>query len=216
MTPPTDIMTDQNLTAYDAEERRAKRFTVREYFQMAEAGILPEKPRTELIRGEIQLMMPIGRPHGMCIMSFSALLFEHLGLKNWCVISQSTVELDNESAPEPDITILKGGQERFVDQEPENDDYSHVIEVAESSLRRDRGIKQSLYAEHGIRNYWIVNLIDRTIEHYTQPHFSQSKSDYEYSQRVVYREHDSVTMTFEGEQELTFTPADILPIRPKQ
>ncbi len=216
MTPSSlDVLPVNRLSEFDTDERREKRFTFREYIQMAEAGILKDNPRTELIRGEIQVMLPIGFPHGVCIMRFNSLLFRHLSLDRWCVISQSTVELDDENAPEPDIVIVKGShlehQESFLTKHG----CVHVIEVADTSLRRDCGLKVSVYAEQGIPNYWIVNLVDRRIEHFFGPVSVSNLSSFGYEKRLVYGEHDPVRMKFDGEPDLTFTPADILPTPPK-
>ncbi|WP_459556217.1 Uma2 family endonuclease [Lacunimicrobium album] len=206
-----DVVSENRLSEFDADERREKRFTVREYFQMAEKGILKGRPKTELIRGEIQVMLAVGLPHGICVMNFTNLLLGHLSLKSWCVISQSTAELGEESAPEPDIFVLQGPQSHFLDQTPLYSDYAHIIEVSDSSLRRDRGLKQSLYAEHGIANYWLVNMVDSSLEHYSDPIVDPTGCSFKYEKKVTYGEHDLVTMTFEGEPPLTFTPRDILP-----
>jgi len=44
-----------------------------------------------------------------------------------------------------------------------------VIEVADASLEDDREVKRPLYAENGIAEFRIVNLIDRCLEVHCQP-----------------------------------------------
>lgn len=64
-----------------------------------------------------------------------------------------------------------------------------VVEVAEGSLSRDRGIKADLYAEAGIPEYWIVNVPERVVEVYRAPHGGA------YRERVVRRSGEDVTVT---------------------
>ena len=71
--------------------------------------------------------------------------------------------------PEPDGAIVKGDDKRYVDRHPGAGDVLCVIEVADASLRRDRGYKQGIYADSGVAQYIIINLPDDVVEVYTQP-----------------------------------------------
>ena len=75
--------------------------------------------------------------------------------------------VDDESAPEPDLAVVRGALADFRHAHPARP--ALVIEVAESSLQFDRVTKGSLYARAGIADYWIVNLIDRVVEIYRDP-----------------------------------------------
>ena len=75
--------------------------------------------------------------------------------------------LDDESAPEPDIAVVRGSRADYRHAHPARP--ALIIEVAESSLRFDRVEKGSLYARAGIADYWIVNLVDRVVEVYRDP-----------------------------------------------
>jgi Uma2 family endonuclease len=85
----------------------------------------------------------------------------------WTVRGQNPLALDDESAPEPDLAVVRGSPADFRDAHPTRP--ALVIEVAESSLQFDRITKSSLYARAGIADYWIVNLIDRVVEIYRDP-----------------------------------------------
>lgn len=80
---------------------------VDEYFKMAEAGILTEEDRVELIRGQILEMSPIGSKHAACVDKVSALLHQAVHSGEAIIRVQNPVQLDNFSEPEPDITLLK-------------------------------------------------------------------------------------------------------------
>jgi Uma2 family endonuclease len=71
------------------------------------------------------------------------------------------------SAPELDLIWVK--RRRYSRMHPEPADVLLLVEVAESTIAEDRGEKQEkqeLYAEAMIAEYWIVNLLNRTIEVY--------------------------------------------------
>jgi Uma2 family endonuclease len=138
-----------------------------EYHKMGELGILQEKG-LELINGEIINMAPIGSRHMACVNKFNRLL--HSKLETSVIISvQNPVVLGSLSEPEPDIAILKNREDQYASELPGAEDILLLIEVADSSLEYDRKIKLPLYANHAIPEYWLVNLIDATIELYWQP-----------------------------------------------
>src|SRR5205085_7711155 len=83
------------------------------------------------------------------------------------VRGQNPISLDDESAPEPDIAVVRGSLADYRHAHPARP--ALIVEVAETSLRFDRIEKGSLYARAGIVDYWIVNLIDRVVEVYREP-----------------------------------------------
>src|SRR5262249_6323739 len=85
----------------------------------------------------------------------------------WSVRIQNPVSLDDESAPEPDVAVVRGRHADYRSAHPTR--AALIVEVAESSLRFDRVQKGSLYARAGIVDYWIVNLVDRVVEVYRDP-----------------------------------------------
>lgn len=138
------------------------RFTVEQYKQMIRDGIIGEDDRVELLRGEIVEKMGIGDEHAACVDRLNDLLRDCLGRKV-IVRSQNPLQLPT-SMPEPDVMLLKRRKDYYSSRTPRPVDVYLVIEVAESSLGTDRTTKSALYAEAGVSEYWIVNLIDRCIE----------------------------------------------------
>ena len=86
----------------------------------------------------------------------------------WRIRTQCAVTLA-DSAPEPDLALARGDEAAFDHRKPEACDLGLVIEVADSSLKRDREDKGRIYARAGIPVYWIVNLVDRQVEVFTLP-----------------------------------------------
>src|SRR5262245_5832253 len=145
----------------------AQRFTVAEYDAMIARGILTENDRVELIRGEIVPKMPIGDPHIDCVDQLNYLLTGAIrGIAR--VSIQNPIHLA-DSEPEPDIVLKRRPDANSRYTKPDPPDVFLIIEVAESSLDYGRNVKRPLYAENGIVEYWIVNLIDRCLEVHRQP-----------------------------------------------
>jgi len=145
------------------------RFNVKEYYRMAETGVLRPDARVELLNGEIIDMSPIGPFHGG-VVGRLARLFNTVSSDRWIVLSQHPVRLDEHSEPQPDVMLLKPIQDDYTNRLPWPDDVYLLVEVSELNL--DREEKLPLYGRTGIVEVWIVNLVDQTIEVYREPHFS--------------------------------------------
>ncbi|HEY0547484.1 MAG TPA: Uma2 family endonuclease [Pyrinomonadaceae bacterium] len=145
-----------------------RRFSVDEYYRMAEAGILTEDDRVELIEGEIIEMSPIGSRHAGCVNRLTAMLTRQLG-DAAVVAVQNPVRIDDYSEPEPDLAVLKPRDDFYTKGHPKPDDVLLVVEVADSSVEFDRNKKLPLYAGANIPEVWLVNLPQDMIEIYTQP-----------------------------------------------
>jgi Uma2 family endonuclease len=142
------------------------RFTVDDYHRMGEAGILHEDDRVELIEGELVEMAAIGTKHFSCVNRLTRLLVMNVG--DEAIVSvQNPVRLNEYTEPQPDLTVIRPRDYRLSLPGPE--DVLLLIEVSDTTLAYDRGIKLPLYARAGIREVWIVDLPGETIERYTDP-----------------------------------------------
>jgi Uma2 family endonuclease len=143
------------------------RFSVDDYEQMIEFGILTENDRVELIRGEILKKMPIGDPHIASVNRLNYLFNRQVG--NAAIVSvQNPIRLA-DSEPEPDLALLQPRADFYASGKPQPGDILLLIEVADTTLDYDRDTKRSLYAQAGIQEYWIVNLTEGCVEVYRQP-----------------------------------------------
>ncbi len=143
------------------------RFTLADYEQMIDYGILTKNDRVELIRGEIIDKMSIGELHAACMKRLNRLFNSRLAGRVGIGI-QDPIRL-TDSQPEPDVTLLKLRDDDYATSHPGPSDALLVVEVADTSLDFDRNDKASLYAENGIVEYWILNLFDRTLEVHRRP-----------------------------------------------
>ena len=144
-----------------------RRFTSAEYHAMAEAGILSEDERVELIAGEIVRMAPIGSRHAGCVKRLNR-RFTLLG--NRALVSvQDPIALSPSHEPEPDLAILRPREDDYSQSHPTPADVLLVIEVADFSIEYDRDVKIPLYSGAGIPEAWLVDLSQRVIEIYRAP-----------------------------------------------
>jgi Uma2 family endonuclease len=155
-----DVM-DAVLTRY--------RFTVEEYHRMGEAGILPEDTRIELIAGDIVVREPIGSYHAGTVDRLTRLWTSILG-ERAVVRVQNPVELaGDDSEVQPDVTLLRPRADFYTRRHPAAADVLLLIEVADTSLARDRRVKIPLYARAGIREVWLVDLTGDRVEVHREP-----------------------------------------------
>ena len=148
-------------------ETERHRFVVEEYHRMAEAGILSEDDRVELIDGEIVEMTPIGARHVNCVNRLTLLLVE-FSARRYEVSVQNPLRLDEEREFEPDLALLRERPGETVFSVPAAGDALLVVEVAETSLERDRNVKLPRYARAGVPEVWIVDLGAERVELYAR------------------------------------------------
>lgn len=145
-----------------------RRFTVVEYHQMIANGILTRDDRVELLNGEIVEMSPISPTHASAVKLITR--FFHRRVDDSVVISvQDPIQLDDYSEPQPDIALLKARSDFYKLSHPKVDEILLVIEVAESSVVRDRVVKMPAYARALIAELWLVDLQQDLIEVYHSP-----------------------------------------------
>lgn len=147
------------------------RFSVRDYYRMAETGVLRPGKRMELLDGKIIDMSPIGPFHGGLVNRLSR-LFNRLSNGRWLVSAQNPLRVDDHSEPEPDVMLLKPVVDDYTSRHPQPKDVFLLIEVADSTLEYDREEKLPVYGRADIAEVWIVNLADLTVEVYREPHFT--------------------------------------------
>lgn len=140
---------------------------VSEYYRMAEAGILTENDRVELIHGEIIEMSPVGSKHAATVDRINKMLND-LQL-NAIVRVQSPVKIDELSEPEPDIVLLKSREDFYEERHPQANDILLIIEVADTTKAYDQEIKIPLYAQAGIPEAWLIDLNSSELAVYTNP-----------------------------------------------
>ncbi len=203
MTPTT--ATSQPVTyGHDAS---IATFSVPRYQRMIETGILTADDKVELLENYVVLKMPRNPPHDSTLQRMLRPLLRAVPA-GWDLRIQAAVALA-DSQPEPDFALVRGSAADYEARHPGPADVGLVIEVADSSLLRDQRDKTRIYARGGIPCYWIVNLIDRRIEVYTQPTGPAPVPAYVSVQ--TYHAGDAVPLILDGVAVGTVAAADLLP-----
>jgi Uma2 family endonuclease len=183
------------------------RFSVARYQRMIETGILTNEDKVELLENYVVLKMPANPPHEGTIEYIDDVIRPFVPA-GWRVRVQMSIVLA-DSQPEPDLVIARGDRRTYLTRHPTAGDVGLVIEVADSSLLRDQRDKTRIYARSGIPVYWIINLVDRRIEVYTQP--SGPTAVPAYGTFQTYQSGDSVPFVLDGAAVGSMPTADLLP-----
>ena len=133
-----------------------RKFSTKEYHEIARAGILGEDDRVELIEGEIVEMAPIGSRHASTVARLNKYLSERFA-NQALVWVQNPMRLNEFSEPQPDVALLRPRSDFYASAHPSPEDILLVIEVAETSVDYDRNVKAPLYASAGVRELWLVD-----------------------------------------------------------
>jgi len=154
------------MPAMTTHGTRTRRWTRAEYDRLIELGIFQLGDPIELIGGELMVAEPQSSEHYTAIRKCAKALEAAFG-PGWDVRTQGPVNLDDESEPEPDVAVVAGSPEDYRRAHP-----SHpvlTLEISLSHLTIDRVRKGSLYARAGLADYWVLNLVNRTLEVYREP-----------------------------------------------
>jgi len=146
---------------------RTRRWTRAEYDRLIDKGVFQPDERLELLGFGFVVREPQGDPHTLAIELANEALRTAFG-PEWRVRVQLPIALDDESEPEPDVSVAPGPLREDSEAKPSR--LVLVVEIAQSSLTLDREYKASLYARARVPEYWILNLGDRVLEVYREPH----------------------------------------------
>lgn len=184
----------------------ARQWTRKEYDRLGELGIFDGEP-LELIGGQLIVAEPKSTYHAVSVGMVADVLRRSLP-PGWIVRSQDPIALDDDSEPEPDIAVVPGTYTDYLGDHPQRP--ALVVEVAHSSLSFDRQRKGSLYARGGVRDYWIVNLIDRVLEVYRDA-APDATAIHGWHYRSVERFAPPATVTLLGLPAVSLAVSDLLP-----
>jgi len=177
-----------------ASQAGFRRWSVAEYHRFIELGILNEYDRVELLEGNVVNKMAHNPPHDAAVQKLTK-RFVRLAPEGWEARIQLAVTLV-DSEPEPDAVLASGDESAFNSHHPTAPEIGLVVEVSDSSLSIDRRDKGRIYSHANLPIYWIVNIVDRQIEVYTDPRPNDAIPSY--GSRVDYKSGDAVPFILDG------------------
>jgi Uma2 family endonuclease len=183
------------------------RLTVRQYHEMIRQGILTDDDPVELLQGLLVTKMPKNPPHRIATGLVRDAL-QALVPSGWCVDSQEPITT-GDSEPEPDVAFIRGNTRDYADRHPGPGDVALVVEVADTTLERDRRSKREVYAKTAVPVYWIVDLAHRRVETFTEPVSEGGAS--EYRKTDDYAPSDDVPVVIGGQQVGSVRADSLLP-----
>lgn len=200
LSPPLVPPPFQAMTAF-------RTFSVTDYRRLIDAGFLTDEDRVELLEGHLVMKMPANPPHNSAVTRLNTRLVRicPAGYVTRCQVSAATAD----SRPEPDLAFVRGTEAAFDTRDPESHELALVIEVSDTSLVRDRLDKGRIYARAGIPVYWVVNLVDRQIEVYSDP--TGPVSAPVYRRRQDFPPGTAVPIDLEGTSIGTVAVSDVIP-----
>lgn len=145
-----------------------RRFTVDEYHRMADAGVLREDDRVELLDGQIVVMSPIGSRHAGTVGRLNHLFSQRVAGRA-IVRVQNPIVVGQYWEPHPDVCLLRLRDDFYAGAHPRGDDVLLVVEVADTSAEDDRERKLPGYARAAIAEAWLVDLAHDAIEVHREP-----------------------------------------------
>lgn len=166
LTTPSPALVGEGLLPLSFPDRQG--ITRVAYHAMAEAGLIDPDAAVELLNGEIVPMSPIGYQHNTVVDDLNEFFVSRLSgrFRCRCQGAQATSEV---SEPEPDFQILELRDDRYRSGHPDPNSIRLVIEVSDSSLKKDTGPKMQIYAAAGIGEYWVIDLVNRQLLVHTEP-----------------------------------------------
>jgi Uma2 family endonuclease len=181
------------------------RITVHEYERIIRSGALEDPNRVELIDGYMVDKMAKNPEHSFSATATHQALVDRLPA-GWLARKEEPVRIPAYNEPEPDVAVVRGINADYRHRTPEPGDVALLVEVSDSTLGPDRGLKLAAYATDGIPVYWIVNLVDRQVEVYTRPVKAGR-----YRSRTDYKPGQQVPVTLGGQPLRPIPVDDILP-----
>ncbi|PEN07708.1 hypothetical protein CRI93_06920 [Longimonas halophila] len=163
------------------------RFSVSDYHQMGEAGVLGPDLNVELLNGHIYEMSPIGSRHAACVDRLNRLFMRAVD-DHAIVRVQNPIVLPPDSEPEPDVALLKLRDDNYASRHPRPNEVMLVVEVADASLPFDQEVKVPLYAQAGIPEVWVVALDEDQVHAYRMPESGR------YREQTTYERGDKLLL----------------------
>ncbi len=187
------------------------RMTVERYEAMVASGAFSRQDRFHLINGYLVAKMTQNPPHRVADELCGVELARIIPTERYHISAAKPIRLvGRASEPEPDRCVVRGSIRDYEERHPGPDDIALVIEVADSSLSDDRKLATEIYGPAGLATYWIINLVHRQVEVFTDP------GPEGYRSRAVYAEGQSVPVVIDGQRLGEIDVVDLLPSRSAQ
>jgi Uma2 family endonuclease len=190
------------------------RMTAEEYFRAIEADVFQHQRRIELWEGQIYEKMAKKLPHSGSHSLVLAALFRALP-NDWSIWSENPILVDDFTAPLPDVTVIRGTPHVYTSRGsfPKFGEIGLVVEVAETSLRKNLTDTLKVYARAELPYYWVVNLVVGRVEVYSEPRVDGDLASY--GKAEMFGRGQDVPVVLDNHEVARIPVNDLLPL-PKE
>jgi Uma2 family endonuclease len=167
-----------------------RRMTRHQFDQLSDENLFQDQ-KVMLLDGVVYQESPMNAPHATGIRRVTRVL-ETVFKEGYDVRCQLPVDMDLYTVPNPDVSIVTG---HYLDYERENPTYALlVVEISDTTLAADLGLKASLYAMGKIQDYWVVDLNEPKLVVFRDPiDDSTAPNGMRYRTRTAYKRSDKVS-----------------------
>lgn len=191
-------MTPVTLPAPSTEAApRRYSFSIDEYLQLFEKGILAPDLRTELIDGEIIQMRPPGPEHILLTVRLRDFFLKRLP-DQYCVLTESPIQFEDDLL-HPDVAIVRGPLEKLTKGYFSPSDVVSLFEVSKTTLNYDLEQKSRLYARCGVSQYFVVDLTQSRLIVFQNPQKAK------YSLQTTLASDQTAELTLDDGEKIAFT-----------
>jgi Uma2 family endonuclease len=191
-----------------APEESPYLFSTDEFYRLLETEFFPDEARVGLWEGRIYQKMSKTQAHAVTGDKVHRTLDRALPA-GWYVGVENPITVSANKAPLPDLLVLRGEPDDYIEHRPGAADVGLVIELSFSSLKLDTGAKLASYASAGITAYWVINLVDRLIHVYSHPLPAEGR----FASTATIKPGESVPFALDGVQIAMIAASDLLPVR---
>jgi len=165
---------------------RTEVLTVAEYQQLIEAGIIEEDERVELWDGFLRDMSPVGAKHSAFVGTITR-VFNRVFDGQYLVRTQDPIVFSDKTQPQPDVTLLRLQADNYITQLPTVADVVLLVEVSDSTLAFDLGVKVPRYAKARMPEVWVIDINALTLTQFQTP------QDDIYTEARTYQRGETIT-----------------------
>jgi Uma2 family endonuclease len=186
------------------------RLSADDYFRMVENDIIPADRRVGLWEGQLYEKMARKLPHSGASSKAAHTLIRVLPA-GWCFWPENPILIDDFTAPLPDAALVRGTPDDYTRRgsNPKAEEIGLVIEIADSSLRKNLTRTLETYARAGLPVYWVVNLADRRVEVFSQPRPAGDSAAYAAGE--AYGPGTEVPLVLDGREVARIPVSELLP-----
>ena len=189
------------------------RMTAEEFFKAVDADVFPYERRIELWEGRLFEKMARELPHVGGQTNVIVALVRVLP-DGWGLWVEGPILVDDFSAPLPDVAIIQGVANDYTSRQlcPKVGEIGLVVEVADTSLRKNLTKTMEIYARAGLPTYWVINLVAKRVEVYSRPRVEGSVGSYEDAE--LFEPGKQVPLRLDGKEIARIPVNDLLPKEP--